>query len=141
MKAKEEGNFEQVLKSLSKSMGLRSDPVYHVERAEAYIQLCDFQSAILNYKKACLMDPDNAEYYSRLAFLYYFMGQTLFDQRLYPEALESFARAAEMNPDNTGYHIRRYNINSFLTSVFKIVLPHHEICVCHEMTVILKLNI
>ncbi|XP_056011713.1 tetratricopeptide repeat protein 16-like isoform X2 [Ostrea edulis] len=106
MKAKEEGNFEQVLKSISKAMGLRADSVYYVERAEAFIQMCDFQSAILNYKKACLMDPDNAEYYSRLAFLYYFMGQTLFDQRLYPEALESFARAAEMNPDNTGYHIR-----------------------------------
>lgn len=108
MKAKEEGKFEQVLKSLSKAMGLRTDPLYYVERAEAFIQLCDFQSAILNYKKACLMEPDNAEYYARLAFLYYFMGQTLFDQRLYPEALESFARAAEMNPDNTGYHIRRY---------------------------------
>ncbi|XP_061164598.1 tetratricopeptide repeat protein 16-like isoform X1 [Saccostrea echinata] len=106
MKAKEEGKFEQVLKSISKAMGLRTDPLYYVEKAEAYIQLCDFQSAILNYKKACLLDPDNVDYYSRLAFLYYFMGQTLFDQRLYPEALESFARAAEMNPDNTGYHIR-----------------------------------
>lgn len=130
MKAKEEGNFEQVLKSLSKSMGLRSDPVYHVERAEAYIQLCDFQSAILNYKKACLMDPDNAEYYSRLAFLYYFMGQTLFDQRLYPEALESFARAAEMNPDNTGYHIRRYNIIPFwhwFSKLFCVIM--RNVCV------------
>lgn len=111
MKAKEEGKFEQVLKSLSKAMGLRTDSLYYVERAEALIQLCDFQSAILNYKKACLMEPDSAEYYARLAFLYYFMGQTLFDQRLYPEALESFARAAEMNPDNTGYHIRRYLYN------------------------------
>ena len=54
------------------------------------------------------MEPDNDDYYKRLSFLFYFQGQTLFDQRLYPEALESFARAAEMAPDNVGYHIRRF---------------------------------
>ncbi|KAL5012710.1 hypothetical protein ScPMuIL_011261 [Solemya velum] len=33
-------------------------------------------------------------------------SQLLFDQQLFAEALESFSRAAEMNPDNIGYHIR-----------------------------------
>ena len=108
MELKEKGELEKALNKINKALGLRIDPVYYKERSEIFIQLCDFSSAILNYKRACLLDPDNNEYYNRLAFLYFFHGQTLFDQRLYPEALESFTRAAEMSPNNTGYHIRRW---------------------------------
>lgn len=108
MDCKKMGDYENAVLFINKALGLkREDHIYYVERAEAYIQLCDFKSAILNYKRACLLEPDNEEYYHRLSFLYYFMGQTLFDQRLYPEALECFSSAAEMNPDNVGYHIRR----------------------------------
>jgi tetratricopeptide (TPR) repeat protein len=110
MEHKKDGDYEAEIGSINKAMALRpDDTLFHVERAEAFINMCDFQSAILNYKKACLLDPTNDLHYSRLAFLYYFQGQTLFDQRLYPEALEAFSRAAEMRPDNVGYHIRRYN--------------------------------
>ncbi|KAL4219087.1 Tetratricopeptide repeat protein 16 [Mactra antiquata] len=107
LQMKEDKNHQGVILYINKAMGIRKDDVrFFVERAEAYLRLCDFQSAILNYKKACLMDPSNDVYYNRLAFLYYFQGQSLFDQRLYPEALEAFSRAAEMSPDNIGYHIR-----------------------------------
>lgn len=108
MELKEKKDFTGTINFINKSLALRDLHIYYVERAEAYIQLCDFQSAILNYKRVCLMEPENDDYYKRLAFLFYFQGQTLFDQRLYPEALEAFARAAEMAPDNVGYHIRRY---------------------------------
>lgn len=107
MELKEKKDFNGTINFINKALSLKEQHFYYVERAEAYIQLCDFQSAILNYKRVCLMEPDNDDYYKRLAFLFYFQGQTLFDQRLYPEALESFARAAEMAPDNVGYHIRR----------------------------------
>ncbi|XP_033116705.1 tetratricopeptide repeat protein 16-like [Anneissia japonica] len=80
--------------------------VYYTHRAEAYLQLCDFQSAILNLKKACVLDPDNDSYYTKLAFMYYFQGQTLFDQCLFPEALEAFSRASEMRPEVIAYHTR-----------------------------------
>ncbi|XP_033728912.1 tetratricopeptide repeat protein 16-like isoform X2 [Pecten maximus] len=107
MLLKASGDQQGCINAVNKAMGLAPDvPKYYVERAEAYIQLCDFKSAILNYKKACLLEANNEGYYSRLSFLYYFQGQTLFDQRLYPEALECFSSAAEMNPDNVGYHIR-----------------------------------
>lgn len=107
MLLKASGDHQGCINAVNKAMGLKADvPKYYVERAEAYIQLCDFKSAILNYKKACLLEASNEGYYSRLSFLYYFQGQTLFDQRLYPEALECFSSAAEMNPDNVGYHIR-----------------------------------
>ncbi|KAK3728661.1 hypothetical protein RRG08_041846 [Elysia crispata] len=107
MEVKKENDLLGIITCLNKAINLKTDdPLFYVERAEAYIQLCDFQSAILNYKKACLLESRNQTYYSRLAFLYYFQGQTLFDQRLYPEALEAFSRASEMVPENVGYHIR-----------------------------------
>ncbi|KAH9499692.1 Tetratricopeptide repeat protein 16 [Bulinus truncatus] len=85
---------------------LPNEPRFYAARAEAFVNLCDFQSAILNYKKACLLDPQNEEFYSRLAFIYYFQGQTFFDLNLYTEALESFYKASEMKPNNVGYSIR-----------------------------------
>ncbi|XP_050389165.1 tetratricopeptide repeat protein 16 [Patella vulgata] len=107
MELKEKGDHKASIRLLSKAIALQSeDHLFYVERAENYVQLCDFQSAILNYKKACLIAPNNDSYYSRLAFLYFYLGQLLFDQRLYPESLELFSRASEMKPDNTGYHIR-----------------------------------
>ena len=106
---KTEGNHKAVLLWIHKALAIKGEETrFFVERAEAYIKLCDLQSAILNYKKACFLEPSNDDYYNRLSFLYFFQGQCLFDQRLYPEALEAFSRAAEMRPDNVGYHIRRY---------------------------------
>ncbi|XP_071948194.1 tetratricopeptide repeat protein 16-like [Antedon mediterranea] len=80
--------------------------VFYVHRAEAYLQLCDFQSAILNQKRVCVLDPDNDKYYSKLAFMYYFQGQVLFDQCLYTESLEAFSKASEMRPEVVAYHTR-----------------------------------
>ncbi|XP_041368202.1 tetratricopeptide repeat protein 16-like [Gigantopelta aegis] len=104
---KENGEHQAALLFLNKAISLvPNNPGLYVQRAENYIQLCDFQSAILNLKKTCLLDPHNDDCYVQLAFLYFFEGQTLFDKQLYPEALESFSRAAEMQPNNIGYHIR-----------------------------------
>ncbi|XP_063727905.1 tetratricopeptide repeat protein 16-like isoform X2 [Symsagittifera roscoffensis] len=75
-------------------------------RAEIYLDMCDFQSAILNYKKVCHLQPEEAGHFERLAFIYFFYGQVLFDQGQFPEALECFSRAAEMRPDTVGYHTR-----------------------------------
>ena len=49
-------------------------------RAEIYLEMCDFQSAILNYKKVCSLLPDEPKHFERLAFMYFFYGQVLFDQ-------------------------------------------------------------
>ncbi|KAK7478800.1 hypothetical protein BaRGS_00030011 [Batillaria attramentaria] len=107
MQLQSEEKWLEVITCLNKAINLKADePVFYRQRGEAYIQLCDFQSAILNYKKACMLSSGDAAAYQRLTFLFYFHGQCLFDQRLYPEALEAFSRAAEMNPNNIGYHIR-----------------------------------
>ncbi|XP_076454901.1 tetratricopeptide repeat protein 16-like isoform X2 [Babylonia areolata] len=101
------GQWGEAVTALNKAINLKGDEAaFYRQRGEAFLQLCDFQSAILNYKKACLLATADTAAYQRLTFLFYFHGQCLFDQRLYPEALEAFSRAAEMNPDNVGYHIR-----------------------------------
>jgi tetratricopeptide (TPR) repeat protein len=97
------------ISSLTKAISLKpTECKYYIKRGEKFLQLCDFQSAILNYKKACILDPDNDQYYSRLASIYYMKGQCLFDCKNYTDALECFSRAAEMKPDVIGYHTRRY---------------------------------
>ncbi len=105
-------DYYPAITSLNKSINLKPTSTNcFVQRAEAYLQLCDYQSAILNYKRACVLDPENFTHYCRLAFIYFFQGQCLFDQKLYPEALEAFSRAAEMRPEVIGYHTRRYMHN------------------------------
>ncbi|PVD22140.1 hypothetical protein C0Q70_17945 [Pomacea canaliculata] len=104
---KSQQQWLEMITCLTKAISLKGDEAaFYRQRGEAFIQLCDFHSAILNYKKACLLDSSSSASYQRLAFLFYFYGQCLFDQRLFAEALEAFSRAAEMNPDNIGYHMR-----------------------------------
>ena len=104
----ERNEHNQAISCFNKAISLKPEVVKnYISRGESYLQICDFQSAILNYKKACILDPDNDQTYSRLAFLYFLQGQCLFDEKLYGEALESFSRAAEMKPEVIGYHTRR----------------------------------
>ena len=105
----DEKDHVKCISLLTKAISLKpTECKYYTERGEKFLQLCDFQSAILNYKKACILDPDNDEYYSRLASIYYIKGQCLFDCKNYSDALECFSRAAEMKPDVIGYHTRRW---------------------------------
>ena len=102
-----EGRFEAALTSFHKAINLHpSDPSCYVERGEAYLQLCDFRSAFLNYKKALTLQPDNPHIIDKLAFISYMEGQCLFDQGLFTEALESYVRAADLKPNAKGYHLR-----------------------------------
>lgn len=43
----------------------------YVSQAEAYLQLCDFQSAVVSYRHACLLEPQAKTLHTRLAFIYY----------------------------------------------------------------------
>lgn len=100
-------DHEGAILSLTKAINLKpKDVEYYVQRGECFLHLCDFQSAILNFKRACVLEPNNVAFFNRLAFVYFFQGQCLFDQKLFPEALESFSRAAEMRPEVIGYHTR-----------------------------------
>ncbi|XP_068771453.1 tetratricopeptide repeat protein 16 [Struthio camelus] len=69
------------------------------QRAEAFLQLCDFQSAMLNFRKALTLAPAQQQpCLARLALVLDLQGRCLLDQELYCEALEAFTRAAELQP-------------------------------------------
>lgn len=109
MSAFKDGKFEACLGFLRKAMFIQpNNAELYKLRGEAYLQLCDFKSAILNYKHVCILQPDNEESFTKLAFIYFLLGQSYYDEQMYLDALECFTRAAEMKPKNSGYHARRY---------------------------------
>ncbi|XP_046871578.1 tetratricopeptide repeat protein 16 [Hypomesus transpacificus] len=79
----------------------------YVSQAEAFLQMCDFQSAVVSYKQACLLASEAKPFQTRMAFIYYLQGQCLYDQGMFLGALESFTKAAELKPDFRSYHVRR----------------------------------
>ncbi|TRY95844.1 hypothetical protein DNTS_021381 [Danionella cerebrum] len=102
-----QSQFDNAISCFSKAILLVSHQTqYYVQRAEAYLHLCDFQSAALDYKCACRIEPQTHAYPQRLAFIYYLQGQCLFDLGKFMEALESFTNAAELKPDYQPYHMR-----------------------------------
>ncbi|XP_051552626.1 tetratricopeptide repeat protein 16 [Myxocyprinus asiaticus] len=99
--------FEKAVSCFSKAILLQPHQTqFHVDRAEAYLQQCDFQSAALDYRHACSLEPQNEVYPQRLAFIYYLQGQCLYDVGMFLEALESFTKAAELKSTFQPYHMR-----------------------------------
>ncbi len=120
-KLSDQGDHCQAILAFDKAINLCPKIVtYYLARGESYLQICDFQSAILNLKRACVLEPNNDQYYGKLAFVYYFYGQTLFDQNLFAEALEAFSRASEMRPEVVGYHTRRWEMMIELKQYYEI---------------------
>ncbi|XP_034547031.1 tetratricopeptide repeat protein 16-like isoform X3 [Notolabrus celidotus] len=97
--------YEKAVICFSKAITLQPEETrLHVSQAEAYLQLCDFQSAAASYKRAWRLEPE--AFRDRLAFIYYLQGQCLFDRGLYFEALEAFSKAAEVKPSCRAYEVR-----------------------------------
>lgn len=104
----EAGVYGRAVVCYTKSLTLRPrDVTCIIERAECFLRLADFQSAILNYKKACLLQPEDVTYRQRLAFIYYLYGQCLFEQNQFTLALEAFERARDLDRDNVWFQYRR----------------------------------
>ncbi|XP_044162638.1 tetratricopeptide repeat protein 16 [Bufo gargarizans] len=99
--------WEKAVIAFSKAIYLWPEKVeLYVKRAEAFLQLRDFQRAALNLKKACSIGPPVREHIELLALTYNLQGQSLFDQNCHLDAFESFTRAAELQPQNSHYHMR-----------------------------------
>ncbi|XP_076784624.1 tetratricopeptide repeat protein 16 isoform X2 [Arvicanthis niloticus] len=91
------------------SRALHLDPKlvdFYVFRAEAFIQLCDFSSALQNLRRAYSYDPGNEKYLDRLAFVLYLQGQCLYDLCDFQEALYVFLQASDLQPQNASFSYR-----------------------------------
>ncbi|KAF7687385.1 hypothetical protein HF521_014613 [Silurus meridionalis] len=107
MEAVDQLEFENAVTFFTKAITLQPEQTQlYVVRAEAYLQLCDFKSAALDYKHACYLDPQKKAYFHRLAFVYYLQGQCYFDLEMFFEALNYFAKAVELKPGFRPYHMR-----------------------------------
>ena len=106
--ALEKDGYQEAISYLTKAIVLDPDNFdYFTLRGETYLLISDFQSAILNYRRACILQPENDRVFKRLAFIYYLQGQTFFDEESHEDALECFSKAVEIQPDSLGYHMRR----------------------------------
>ncbi|XP_032371243.1 tetratricopeptide repeat protein 16 [Etheostoma spectabile] len=97
--------YEKAVICFSKAITLQPEQTQlYVSQAEAYLQLCDFQSSAACYKRACILEP--GAFSDRLAFVYYLQGQCLFDRGLFLDALKAFSKAAEVKPGCRAYEVR-----------------------------------
>lgn len=83
------------------------DAAYWAHRAEAYIALGDFKSALLNYRKAVRLDPDVYDYKQRLACVHYLMGELQQEAGCMEEAIRCFSEASHVDPFNADYRMHR----------------------------------
>ncbi|XP_040050587.2 tetratricopeptide repeat protein 16 isoform X2 [Gasterosteus aculeatus] len=97
--------FGKALICFSRGVTLQPEqPHLHERRAEAFLQMCDFQSAAACYKRAWMLQAGAC--CARLAFVYYLQGQCLLDRGLFLEALEAFSKAAEVKPGCRSYEVK-----------------------------------
>ncbi|KAK1792320.1 hypothetical protein P4O66_012269 [Electrophorus voltai] len=70
--AASQSRFAHAITCFSKAITLQPEQTQlYVDRAESYLQLCDFNSAALDYKHACYLEPQTRANFDRLAFIYY----------------------------------------------------------------------
>ncbi|XP_014861308.1 PREDICTED: tetratricopeptide repeat protein 16 [Poecilia mexicana] len=99
--AVEKFQYEKAVLCFSKAIYLQPEQTeLYVSLGEAYIQLCDFQSAADSYNRASFLDPGAFD--ARLSFIYYMQAQCLFDRGLFLEALHMFGKAADLKPEAAG---------------------------------------
>ncbi|XP_040178621.1 tetratricopeptide repeat protein 16 isoform X2 [Rana temporaria] len=101
-----QGGWEKAVISFTKAINLCPEKMeLYVKRAEAFLQLGDFQSAAVNLQKACSGPDPPGENIELLATTYYLQGQSLLEQMCPMDAMECFTRAAELQPQNRHYHM------------------------------------
>ena len=103
----EDGKYENALVLLNKLVVLDSQSYTHyLRRASCLFNLCDFKSAIINIEKALAM-RSSQELREKCAFYHFLYAQTLYDQKLYTEAVKEFDHSIQMNSNKLIFHVRK----------------------------------
>ncbi|XP_075841996.1 tetratricopeptide repeat protein 16 isoform X1 [Microtus pennsylvanicus] len=103
----EQEDWENAVLFFSRALHLNPDTAdFYVFRAEAFIQLCDFSSALQNLRMAYTYQPENSKYLERLAFILYLQGQCLYELCDFQEALYVFLQASDLQPQNPSFSYR-----------------------------------
>lgn len=109
-RALEEGDYTHCVAVLSRAMALEPhNPELFKKRADAYIQLKDYSSAIANYQKTISLAPSQATgLASCMADAYFKSGKALCEQSNLEASLEAFTKAAELLPEEQEYTLQRW---------------------------------
>lgn len=103
----EQEDWENAVLFFSRALHLNPNMAdFYVFRAEAFIQLCDFSSALQNLRRAYTYQPENSKYLERLAFVLYLQGQCLYELCDFQEALYVFLQASDLQPQNPSFSYR-----------------------------------
>ncbi|KAJ3603676.1 hypothetical protein NHX12_028420 [Muraenolepis orangiensis] len=104
----DQGQYEKAVRCFSKAIILQPNQAQlYSSQGEAYLILGDFQSAAGSYQQACRLESSGGSIlHTRLSLIYHLQGQCLFDGGLYLAALESFSKAAELNPQRRAHTLR-----------------------------------
>ncbi|XP_029999026.1 tetratricopeptide repeat protein 16-like [Sphaeramia orbicularis] len=98
--------YERAVIWFNKAINLQpQQPHMFVSRGDAFLHVCDFQSAADSYTGAAGLCPGVSS--DRLAFVYFLQGQCLLDRGLFLEALDCFSKAAELKPGCRVHQVRR----------------------------------
>lgn len=91
------GQYQEAVNYYSKAIELDGNSaIYFANRAAAYTHLKDYKKAIADCEASLRIDPSYSKAYSRL-------GTALFYEGSYAKAVEKYARAVELDPQNEGY--------------------------------------
>src|SRR5262249_46217650 len=98
------GEYDQALAAVNKGLGLSLVPSWlldaHYElRGNIYLMQKKYALALLDYNKACEVDPQaniDVSFHSQRALAHFHLGQ-------YEQALADIARAVELRPDRSTY--------------------------------------
>lgn len=147
LKLYDEEFYEKSLLKLDKAFTFSLQDInYYVLKADCFIQLCDFKSAILTINKLLStifinLDENSPNYkeiqetlYEKIAFCYYMIGQTNFDSHLYMDALDAFNKASEIRPDSLIFKVKSisclFSMNRLAESLILIdkIIDENELC-------------
>ena len=99
LKSQQDKDYDILLSKLTKAIHLYPEDMnLFIQRADAYLEVCDFSSAIVNLRHVWRTDTSNNEVKNKLLTAYVLNGQALFDCQLYERSLDTFQEARKLDP-------------------------------------------
>uniref|UniRef100_A0A7M4DVE7 Tetratricopeptide repeat domain 16 n=1 Tax=Crocodylus porosus TaxID=8502 RepID=A0A7M4DVE7_CROPO len=112
-----QGEWEKAVISYSKAINLDPQQVeFYVQRAEAFLQLCDFQSTVLNLRKALSLSLLKEEYLDRMLFVLHLIA-CLGALNRFSDCLHLVNRDLDRDPKNPDLYTLRARLYDHFNKV------------------------
>jgi tetratricopeptide (TPR) repeat protein len=104
------GKFSEAIATFSRAAFLDpNDSSIYYHRAEACLEILDFDTAIRNYRKCLLLQKNQSNFVmNRLAFVLYTWGNILLDCKRFQDAIDCFDEALMLGVSEFECNLKRY---------------------------------